>query len=852
MPTRLHYTVRALLAVLLLLAAVPAAPFAQAAGAAALGSRIAGLGVSARVLVIGAHPDDEDTRLITFLARGRHVRTAYLSLTRGDGGQNLIGNELGEALGVIRAEELLAARRLDEGIQYFTRAYDFGFSKSAEETFRHWPRDTLLGDVVRVVRDFKPHIIVGLFSGTPRDGHGQHQVSGIIAREAYDAAGDTVRFPRETFGAPWTVGKFYRSTRSRVDEATHALNAGAYDPLIGRSYAEIAAESRSQHKSQAFGQIEPKGVAYAGVRREAARIGPEDAAAEQGLFAGMDTSLARLRDSLPCGPARAAIDSVRAAAADARRLFDAFDPAPLRAPLGRGLAALRRIDCVTADSDAAASLRHLHDQLVGAWTLASGLAFDALVPREVVAIADTVPVVRTVYNRGSATVRLVTAAGNEIEVLPDSAWSDTLRATFPAASSDSWAELMQPRWLMRPRIGDMFAVPPGDEPASAEPEAALARIGVVVNGAVETLTSPIVFRFADPIRGEVRRPLAVAPAVTLTLDRALQLVPARSPIDRVVRVQLRSAGTEPRQARVSLRLPAGVRADSSSRTVELAGYGASATVEFRLTGALPPGRHDVAAVAESGGERFTTGYALIDYPHIQPRRIYRDAVMAVEAVDVRIPEGLQVAYIPGVSDNVAPALADLGVSVTVLAPDDIASANLSRFTTVVIGPRAYEAADALVAANDRLLDYARRGGTLVVQYGQYEMTRPGIMPYPITISRPHDRVTVEESPVRLLRPQHPVLSAPNRITLADFDGWVQERSLYMPRTFDDAYVPLVAVQEPGDEERTSALLIAPLGEGTYVYTTLAFFRQLPAGVPGAARLFINLLGAGAGANGGTR
>jgi hypothetical protein len=295
-----------------------------------------------------------------------------------------------------------------------------------------------------------------------------------------------------------------------------------------------------------------------------------------------------------------------------------------------------------------------------------------------------------------------------------------------------------------------------------------------------------------------------------------------------------------------------VRADSSVRSVTLAGYGASATVEFRLTGALPPGRHDVAAVAESGGERFTTGYALIDYPHIQPRRIYRDAVMALEAVDVRIPEGLRVAYIPGVSDNVAPALADLGVPLTVLAPDDIASADLSRFTTVVIGPRAYEASDALVAANDRLLDFARRGGTLVVQYGQYEMTRPGIMPYPITISRPHDRVTVEESPVRLLRAQHPVLSAPNQITLQDFDSWVQERSLYMPRTFDDAYVPLVAVQEPGDEERAGALLVAPLGEGTYVYTTLAFFRQLPAGVPGAARLFINLLGAGAGANGGTR
>jgi LmbE family N-acetylglucosaminyl deacetylase len=849
MPTRLLSIVRGLAAALL----VTAAPLAaQPAGAAALGSTLAGLGISGRVLVIGAHPDDEDTRLIAFLARGRHVRTAYLSLTRGDGGQNLIGNELGEALGVIRAEELLTARRLDQGVQYFTRAYDFGFSKSAEETFRHWPRDSLLGDVVRVVRAFKPHVIVGLFSGTPRDGHGQHQVSGILAREAYDAAGDTARFPRSTFGAPWTVGKFYRSTRGRVEEATHAFNAGEYDPLIGRSYAEIAAESRSQHKSQAFGQIEPKGVAYAGVRREATRIGPADPAAEQGLFAGMDTTLARLRDSLPCGPARAAVDSARLAAAAARRRFDAFDPTPVRAPLGRALAALRRIACVPPSSDASASLEALHQELLRAWVLASGLAVEALAPREIVAIGDTIAIARAVYNRGREPVRLRRPDGTEVTLLPDSVWSDTVRSTVSPATRPAWLDLMQPRWLMLPRQGDMFAVPIGTAPASAEPDAALARIAVMIDGAPEMLETPIVYRIADPIRGDVRRPLAVAPALALTLDRSLQLVPARAPLERTVRVQLRSADTGPREVRVSLRLPAGLHADSAVRTVSLPRYGATATIEFRLTGTLAPGRHEVAAVAESGGERFTTGYALIDYPHIQPRHIYRDATLALEAVDVRLPADLRVAYVPGVSDNVAPALMDLGVPVTVILPDEVGGADLSRFTTVVVGPRAYEASDALVAANDRLLAFARRGGTLVVQYGQYEMTRPGIMPYPITIARPHDRVTVEESPVRLLRADHPLLRAPNRITLHDFEGWVQERSLYMPRTFDPAYVPLVAVQEPGDEERASALLITPLGQGTYVYTTLAFFRQLPAGVPGAARLFVNLLGAGAGANGGSQ
>ena len=835
---------RTLLGLICLAATLPA----QESGAAALGSLVDGLGVSARVLVIGAHPDDEDTRLITFLARGRHVRTAYLSLTRGDGGQNLIGNELGEPLGVIRAEELLSARRLDKGVQYFSRAYDFGFSKSADETFQHWPRDSLLGDVIRVVRAFKPHVLVGLFSGTPRDGHGQHQVSGLLARQAYDAAADTARFPSSEFGAPWVVSEFHRSTRARREDATYAFNAGEYDPLIGRSYAEIAAESRSQHKSQAFGQIEPKGVAWAGVRREASRWTTANGA-DGGLFSGMDTSLARLRDSLPCGTGKAMVDSIRAAASHARAEFDVFDPTALIEPLGRGLAALRRIGCVPPGADAATSLAALHDRFLSAWRLASGLELDALSPREIVAIGDTVPVVRTLYNRGDAPVR-IRIDEEELLVHPDSAWTDTLRLVFSPQDSAEWAELKEPRWLAQPRDGDMFAVPPDGTPAGTAPAASITSIETIVGGGVERIEAPIVYRFADPVRGEVRRPLAVAPAVSITLDRSLQLAPAGMPLERIVRVELRSADTSEREVRVSLRLPRGLSADSTTRTASLRGYGSTATVEFRLTGALPPGRHEVAAIAESGGERFTEGYTLIDYPHIQPRRIYRDAVLALEAVDVRIPDGLRVAYVPGVSDNVAPALADLGVPVTVLTPDDLASADLSRYTTVVIGPRAYEAYPRLATVNSRLLQFARRGGTLVVQYGQYEMTQPGIMPYPITINRPHDRVTVEESPVRLLRPEHPMLQSPNEISLHDFEGWVQERSLYMPRTFHEAYLPLVAVQEPGEEERTSALLVAKIGEGTYVYTTLAFFRQLPAGVSGAARLFVNLLGGGAAANGG--
>jgi LmbE family N-acetylglucosaminyl deacetylase len=324
----------ALALALLAAAPLPAQAPGPARGAAALGELVDGLGVSARVLVVAAHPDDEDTRLIAYLARGRHAEVAYLSLTRGDGGQNLIGNELGEALGAVRTEELLAARRVDGAQQYFTRAYDFGFSKSADETFRHWPRDTVLGDVVRVVRSFRPHVIVAVFSGTPRDGHGHHQASGILAREAYAAADDTARFPARRFGAAWATAKLYHGrTYWQHEGATLRYNAGEYSPLLGQSYAEIAAVSRSQHKSQGFGALQTKGAIVGSVAREATRVNAATPAAqERSIFDGVDVAWGAGTGA--DGGRRALADSVRAAIAAVQATPYFRDPAALLAPLG--------------------------------------------------------------------------------------------------------------------------------------------------------------------------------------------------------------------------------------------------------------------------------------------------------------------------------------------------------------------------------------------------------------------------------------------------------------------------------------------------------------------------------------
>jgi LmbE family N-acetylglucosaminyl deacetylase len=882
----MHGLARVFLAVSLL--AAPRLLIAQERGAAALGEEVRGLGVTTRVLMIGAHPDDEDTPLLAWLARGERVETAYLSLTRGDGGQNLIGRELGPALGMIRTQELLAARRLDGARQYFTRAYDFGFSRNAEETFSQWDRELLLRDVVSVVRAFRPHVIVAVFSGTPRDGHGHHQVSGILAREAFDVAGDTVRLPsRATNGVgAWTPAKFYRAQRFRPDDATLRMNVGEYDPVLGRSYAEIAGESRSQHRSQAFGALQPKGVRWDYVRLEASRISdPAGAASERSLFDGVSGGWARFGALELPRAIRAAIDSLPAARAAVDRALDLRAPASAVAPLAAYVRLLRTAQdsllgsadfraprrpcvavyvpvCAGALGDLAVSLEVDLERAERALLNAAGVSVEALAPRPLVAAAsDTLPVAVEVYNRGEVPVVLegITVGGDETftrteatvprTIQPDSVSTDTLHL-WSARPTLAW-------WLAHPRSGAMFN--PGDSHGDTlrgspfgvrqlvrgedrvRTTAAVVRLRIA-DAPVRAVVSPIVYRYADPSEGEVRRPVASVPAITVLLEREIEYAPAGRPIDRTVRVWLQSATTRVREVTVSLTLPEGLRADSVRRTLTLPPNG-RASVPFRVRGTLRAGWSSISAQATSEGAEYRAGYVPVEYPHIAPQRYYGPAATHLSVVDVRVPTGLRVAYIPGAGDNTPPMLEQLGVPVTVIDTADIATADLSRFTTIVVGPRAYEASYALTAANRRILEFARRGGTVVVQYGQYEMTRPGIMPYPITIARPHDRVTREDAPVAILDSAAPLVRGPNRITAKDFDGWVQERALYMPRTFADQYTPLFEMHDPDEAPNRGAVLVAPVGRGTYVYTTLSFFRQLPAGVPGAARMFVNLLAA---------
>jgi len=356
------------------------------------------------------------------------------------------------------------------------------------------------------------------------------------------------------------------------------------------------------------------------------------------------------------------------------------------------------------------------------------------------------------------------------------------------------------------------------------------------------LRAPLVLRVANPARGEEQHPLAIVPAISVTLDRQVGYARANAPIDREVRVTLRSAHESARDVSVRLDLPQGLQADTLSRTISLAGNGVAQMLSFRVRGSLPAGRHVITAVAESDKHVYDSGYIPIQYAHIRPQTIVRPATMAIEAVDAQLPHGVSVAYVQGVGDNSAAMLAELGVPVTVLDAHALAAADLSRFTTVVIGTRAYESDPALAAQNQRLFDWVSRGGTMVVQYGQGEMAQPGMMPYPIALTSPAARVTDEASPITVLAPNDPLLNAPNRITDADWKNWVQDRALYMPSTIDSHYATMIATNDPGEQPNPGGILRASVGRGSYIYTTLAFFRQLPAGNPGAARIFVNLLG----------
>lgn len=847
-------------------------PLPEERGTAGTLSALRRLPVYARVLQITAHPDDESAATLTWLSRGFHARTALYSLTRGEGGQNVLGNEKYEELGLLRTGELLAACKYYGTELYFGRAVDFGFSKSAEETLSKWGRRETLEDMVRFIRRWRPTIVISRFRGSPADGHGHHQAAGLLVREAFRAAADPSVLPGQTGGpGVWQVKKLYVS--GTPSDWSVQVPVGDYDPVLGRSYREIALEGYSRHRSQGTG------AAYAQPGRsfeyfKLLEPPANQSGKEEGFFDSIDTSLAGI--IALAGPESAAaaflqkdLSAVQQSALEALRIFRAEAPEDSAPAVAAGIARLRDALGKLERSSLSPSTRAL---LAGA--LQTKLedfeeALSAVLGIQVTASTqdytgipgETVPVNIQFHNRGSEPVSLKTvrlqapgkiSAGEHaspIEVRP----GDTATRGYSVTLSDD-AAVTEPFWHLGRRTAARYETrQTADEFAAfGSPEILVEtvygyqRVEVPVRAEVRA-------QAGDPLRGSDFVSFQVVPAVSVLLTPAVLVAPAGPGArDCTFRVSLVSNSKAEARGTLQLLSEAGWRVTPAHADFRLSRKGENFTSTFAVT--IPPGtkpgNYRIEAVASVGNRQFRRGYHTISYPENWTRHSYVSADSEVRYFDLQMASHLRVGYVPGAGDEVPAALEQLGITVQTLAASDLAFGDLSRFDAIVTGIRAYNVNEDLRAHNGRLLDYVAQGGTLIVQYVRpMERPVPGagspftFGPYPMSVSD-SDRITVEDSPVSILDPENPIFSRPNRITQADFEGWVQERGLYFMKTWDPRYQAVIAGHDPGEEAKAGGMLYARYGKGQYVYSAYSWFRQLPAGVPGAFRIFVNLLSLG--------
>ncbi len=788
------------------------------------------LQVLGSALYVAAHPDDENTRLIAWLVNGRLADAAYLSMTRGDGGQNLIGPEIGDLLGIIRSQELLAARRIDGGRQFFTRAIDFGFSKSPEETLRIWDREQVLADTVRIFRQFQPDVVITRFPVADGETHGHHTSSAWIARDAMAAAGDPKRFPEQldrlTTWRPrrilWnTSRRFYDKPEDFKPDTLLKVDVGAFSPLLGESYTELAARSRSMHKSQGFGS--------SGQRGEMIEfLDPIDGERmQEDLFEGIDTTWGRV-------PGGKAVGDIL------ERAYREFAPENPAAIVPRLLEARAKLTALPPGRWTNAKRADL-DQVL---TACLGLYLEAAAETVAAAPGDTVKIDLEAANRSSVTVRLkrvsIATAGSETPWDQDldgrQSFKKTIEVTLPPGLQDS-----QPYWLRERGSLGMFRV---DDPTliglPENPPALSASFAIEVAGTLIAFERPVVHKRTDPVHGEQYRPFEVVPAAAVKITESVFVLPPELASHEVlVEVRAGRAGVE---GTVRLEAPAGWTASPASRPFRIEAKDATTTVTFDLRPPAAPSAGVLRAVAEVAGRGYPRGLLHLVHDHIPTQVVLPAAEARVVRADLR-RKGQSVGYVQGAGDQVPAGLREIGYTVTELSVDELAPERLQAFDAIVLGVRAYNTLERIRFRQPALFDYVKAGGTMIVQYTTgHDLEVDAVAPLPLSISR--DRVSEEGAEVRFLAPSHPVLNEPNRITAADFEGWVQERGLYFAGTWDPAFTAVLSGNDAGEPPRDGGLLVARYGDGWFVYTGLSFFRQFPAGVPGAYRLFANLLALG--------
>ncbi len=818
-----------------------AEPLPEDRGAAGVWQALKRLQTSARVMYLTAHPDDEDGGAITWLTRGLGAEVTLVSLTRGESGANLVTGDFFDSLGALRTLELLKAAQYYGARVRFTRFIDYGYSKNVAETWRNWDREELLRDVVRLIRMERPHVILSRWQGSPRDGHGNHEAAGAIAPLAFEAAGDPHRFPEQIAAglAAWQPLKLYANNRRESDDWTVRIDSGIYDPVLGRSFAQMAREGLRWQRSQGAGSaIARAGPSVSYYKLTGSKVG----------FAQKETSFF---ERLDVGVQKEVARHVEAAV----RAFSISRPQACAPPLAAALGAVNKLLAAGENM----TLRRKQVQIEQALAASLGLDLEAL------AAPDSAPAGPFAALRPYETFSVATA-GQAFQV--------TAQWLAPAGSAARLRriELRAPEgWQVEQTAPDRFAVRVPAEPLwttafwgrsnvretvygldkpewfgrPLAPPPLVARATYEIGGVEAAIESDVRTSFIDRIGVQHRRELAVGPAVSVRFQSQLGVLPVgRRDYDLLCLV--RNHGKDALRGTLRLSYPSGWRCEPEAAEFSFEKEGEETGIRFRLSAPekLTGNQYLFDAIAEAGGRQYDASFTAVTYPGLGVLHLSRQAPHRLRVVDVKVAGGLRVGYLMGTGDEVPQALEQLGVKVELLDAATLAAGDLGRFDTILLGIRAYAARPELKTYNARLIDYVRRGGVLVVQYNTQEYDN-NYGPYPYTMGRQAEEVSEEDSPVEILDPTDPVFSEPNRITARDFDGWVEQRGSKFWTTWDAAYKPLLATHDTGQAPQRGGWLVARHGQGLYIYCAYAWYRQLPFAVPGAVRLVANLVSLGA-------
>ncbi len=788
------------------------------------------------VLYIAAHPDDENTRLISYLSNHVKARTAYLSLTRGDGGQNLIGPEIRELLGVIRTQELLAARRTDGGMQMFTRANDFGFSKHPNETLSIWDKKEVLSDVVWAIRKFKPDVIINRFDHrTPGTTHGHHTTSAMLSVEAFDMTDNKDIYPDQLqYVKPWQPKRLFFNTswwfygsRENFEKADKTniikVNSGVYYPVTGLSNTEIASLSRSKHKSQGFGSTGTRGSQNEYIELIKGDL-PKD---KKDLFAGIDTSWNRVKGGKEIGIILKGVEEN----------FDFRNPASSVPKLVEAYQLIQQLEDTHWKTIKSKEIKEIIEG-------ATGLYLEAVTAEPTSTKGDQVQLKIEAINRSSAVISLkslqVKALGLEDKQIKSLKNNERLNIELKG-NIPKTIDPTNPYWLNEKGTLGMYNVQ--DRTQIGDPETnhkIKATFIVTVEGVDIPIIKDVVYKTNDPVKGEVYKPFEIIPALSASIKDKV-IIYANGPTKQIP-VTIKSWKNNSKGS-ISLNHPNGWTVEPAKIDFELSQKGEEKTVIFQLTAPQNQSEGYISPNILANGESFSNEVVTIDYDHIPFQTVVLPSETKVVKLDIQ-KKGQNIGYIEGAGDVVPESLQQIGYNVTLINPEAISPTNLSSYDAIVIGIRAYNTLEELKFKQQYLLEYVKNGGNLIVQYNTSHRlkVKENLGPFPIKLSR--DRVTDENAKITFLAPEHQVLNSPNKITQEDFKGWVQERGLYFPNEWAQEYTAILASNDVGESQKKGSLLVAKYGKGYYVYTGLSFFREFPAGVSGAYRLFANMISLG--------